>query len=396
MNKKTDKTDLMDKTDMSENMVKKRENNSEKKKDIIIMVVISLIVLLQIVFQVLKAVGVVSEPALLKTKVKEIDMFGDAVLNVKEIDLEYGDSVDISFSGGYEIKNIPYYPAFYGRKGDTVISDYFDYIVVANVGGAFINKSDVKPGEKVTIKLNERKRFIEEYKAYDVDQDKEKWEGQTDEEFINAREVDEGTVVAGIIHRGSSPTNPDFNRMELMDEYIQHHGINCIINLSESMDTIKSVKNLPAHTKEMLDNGQIIAVGMGVDFQDEDTKKALGKALVEMTERKGPYLIHCSYGKDRTGVVIAILQALCGATYQEIEDDYMLSYKNLHNINMNPDSDQYQLNVQRLEDELADIFEVQPTETPYIDMQAGARKYLLSCGMTDEQIDKLKSILEGK
>jgi hypothetical protein len=63
---------------------------------------------------------------------------------------------------------------------------------------------------------------------------------------------------------------------------------------------------------------------------------------------------------------------------------------------MNPDSNQYQLNVQRLEDELADIFEVQPTETPYIDMQAGARKYLLSCGMTDEQIDKLKSILEGK
>ena len=142
-----------------------------------------------------------------------------------------------------------------------------------------------------------------------------------------------------------------------MDEYIQHHGINCIINLSESMDTIKSVKNLPAHTKEMLDNGQIIAVGMGVDFQDEDTKKALGKALVEMTERKGPYLIHCSYGKDRTGVVIALLQALCGATYQEIEDDYMLSYKNLYNINMNPDSNQYQLNVQRLEDELADIFD---------------------------------------
>lgn len=42
-----------------------------------------------------------------------IDQFGDIVFDVKKTDLdqaglEYGDSVDFCFSGGYEIKAVPY------------------------------------------------------------------------------------------------------------------------------------------------------------------------------------------------------------------------------------------------------------------------------------------------
>jgi len=44
----------------------------------------------------------------------------------------------------------------------------------------------------------------------------------------------------------------------------------------------------------------------------------------------GPYLIHCTEGKDRAGFVSAVLEALMGADLQEIVADYMKSYENYY------------------------------------------------------------------
>lgn len=43
-----------------------------------------------------------------------------------------------------------------------------------------------------------------------------------------------------------------------------------------------------------------------------------------------PVLIHCEQGKDRTGVVIAIILSLCGVDRQVILDDYNKSYEGLY------------------------------------------------------------------
>lgn len=51
-------------------------------------------------------------------------------------------------------------------------------------------------------------------------------------------------------------------------------------------------------------------------------------ALVKfMNNVEGPYQLHCAIGTDRTGIVCAILSGLCGATYQQIEEDYCASRK---------------------------------------------------------------------
>lgn len=39
-------------------------------------------------------------------------------------------------------------------------------------------------------------------------------------------------------------------------------------------------------------------------------------------DHAGPYLVHCRLGSDRTGVVSALLAALCGASWAEIAADY--------------------------------------------------------------------------
>lgn len=37
-------------------------------------------------------------------------------------------------------------------------------------------------------------------------------------------------------------------------------------------------------------------------------------------------------GKDRTGYVCALLEGLCGATFDEIIDDYLITCSNFYNI----------------------------------------------------------------
>ncbi|WP_431682862.1 tyrosine-protein phosphatase [Kitasatospora sp. KL5] len=55
-----------------------------------------------------------------------------------------------------------------------------------------------------------------------------------------------------------------------------------------------------------------------------------GPATVALVRRlaapgAGPVLVHCASGKDRTGVVVAVVQTLLGATEQEVTGDFLRS-----------------------------------------------------------------------
>jgi hypothetical protein len=50
----------------------------------------------------------------------------------------------------------------------------------------------------------------------------------------------------------------------------------------------------------------------------------------EIAEAEGAVVVHCSAGRDRTGMVAAVLLALAGATHEDIADDYALA---VHGIN---------------------------------------------------------------
>jgi protein-tyrosine phosphatase len=51
----------------------------------------------------------------------------------------------------------------------------------------------------------------------------------------------------------------------------------------------------------------------------------IGKVLGELARADGPALIHCSAGKDRTGVTVAILMTLLGVSRQDVDHEYMRS-----------------------------------------------------------------------
>ena len=84
--------------------------------------------------------------------------------------------------------------------------------------------------------------------------------------------------------------------------------------------------------ERLVKNGQVITLNMGIDFSDPAFIAKLKDGLIFMGQHKGPFYVHCNEGKDRAGMVAAVLEALMGATVQQVADDYMLSYMNYFNV----------------------------------------------------------------
>ena len=65
-----------------------------------------------------------------------------------------------------------------------------------------------------------------------------------------------------------------------------------------------------------------------VDFLERN-RDGFGQALAAVADADGPVIIHCMGGKDRTGLVAALILRLAGVSLDEVGRDYSLSAPNL-------------------------------------------------------------------
>lgn len=107
-------------------------------------------------------------------------------------------------------------------------------------------------------------------------------------------------------------------------------------------------------------------------------------------ENKKPLILHCTAGKDRTGVYVALLLLLIGVDCDDIIADYLLSFAYLRKLakqtlKNNPDFPLAVLNPNP--NNMAAFLE------RFIEKYQSAEAYLLLIGLTAKEINELKNIL---
>jgi len=215
----------------------------------------------------------------------------------------------------------------------------------------------------------------------------------SDEIFANFRNIAVGNIAEGVLYRSSSPIDNQLGRAAYADKLIEEAGIETVVNLSDSIDAMKTylaAKDFASpYYAELAKNNKVIFLNMNLAYGSEEFRANVAKGLVFMVEHDGPYLVHCTEGKDRTGFISALLEALMGATKDEIVVDYMESYINYYGVE--PGTEKYNLIAQDVLDMLKVITGTGDLEKA--DLQTGARNYLIQGGMKPEQIEKLMNKL---
>lgn len=220
----------------------------------------------------------------------------------------------------------------------------------------------------------------------------------TVEEFANFREVHTTGMGEHKLYRSSSPIYLYLGRNYYVDSLAQAAGVTTFINLADSESSAYSNKG---YETTYYSTQNIIFLGVPPEFFSEIFKVGLVIGFRYMIEHEGPYLVHCTYGMDRTGFMIAVLEALMGATTEEIQDDYAKTFSNYFTV---VNGKQVALNEQQIDffkavvlRNLKAVYHAEGIDVPDtepIDWASATERYLEKLGVTQEEISDLKDRLK--
>ena len=335
----------------------------------------------------------------LKGKITSYNEFGAAMLSFTETDMTnagftLGDVISITIDDKKEIV-MPYYDGFYTRNGEFLCVAYPTYPSIcftANNIGLPKELTDLE-GHSVTVRMKEKGGCLDVQTALSMKYSNERIEypDLSDAEFANARTVKAGNIPSGILYRSSSPFSNDIKRDFYVSEYLQQEKVRTVLNLADNEEKMLSYKDIPPYSLSLWKEGNVILCPLKADPTADDYNNRLIEALKQLPSHPAPYLVHCMEGKDRTGYVCALLEGLCGATYEEIVADYLVTYDNYYYIN--PAKDPVLCNTLvslRLNTCLMFYANVSDeSQLPNIDYAKAFSSYLLSHGMTQQQLDAL-------
>ena len=211
----------------------------------------------------------------------------------------------------------------------------------------------------------------------------------TDEEFANFRMVSVSGIGEGKLYRSSSPVSTWGNRNSIADAAARRAGVRTFVNLA---DTDSSVKSHDRFAGSYYSTQKVIALGLGMKYQSSNFRDSLARGIREMAQSEGPYLIHCSLGKDRAGFVCALIECLMGASMQEVTEDYLVSFWNYFGIRKGTREYDYvaENEIVRF---LAQAFGVKSEDMTKINLADAAERYFRGIGVSVNEIAILREKL---
>ena len=326
----------------------------------------------------------------------------------------YGDSLNIKFTNGYELLDLPYYNGYYSDNKMPLLVGYPGYPYIRagfNNGDDMWLYGGLNDDDKADITLNKKGKYKDVQDALDIHYSDEQGD-LPDEVFGNFRNVKVGNLKENVLYRSASPVDNQHNRAPVVDRLITNK-VNTIINLSDNdMELQQHVKDggdSIRYASSIYEKGNIIALSMNMNFQSgledpapvlfsEFRNQAFSDKLILglrfMIEHDGPYLVHCVEGKDRTGFVVMVLSALMGATYDEIINDYMITYDNYYGINKKSQPSKYDIiKTKNIDVMLKTIVNDDSVDITKADYSKYCNQYLLDKGLSQNEINELKAKL---
>ena len=251
----------------------------------------------------------------------------------------------------------------------------------------------ITEGVEIKISLAQKGGYLAEMEVRELDSKRtnSRDDYASDEVFANFRPITVGNIAEGVLYRTSSPVNPELGRNAYADKLIENAGVKTIVNLADCRNTIAEYEGF-ADTYYAKQN--YVCLNMGVDMYAADAIEDLKNGLEFMVENPGPYAFHCTEGKDRAGYYAMLLEALMGATVQDIVADYMLSFENYYFVKA--DTEQWsKIAASNIEKDLIKLTGTKDiVEAGEADLAAAAEKYMIeTIGLTQEQVNTLKTNL---
>jgi protein tyrosine/serine phosphatase len=319
---------------------------------------------------------------------------------------ELGDIVTVAING-YDTLELPVAEA----SGDVPIAWFMlsaisgsDKLLLTMHNGQLaevLGITDVKKPIEVIISMKDKGGFkfgLEMRNVQYLDVYVENYPTLSIEEFANFREVRTTGMGKNKLYRSSSPIDPCLGRNLKADSLAKEAGVATFINLADAEEYAIAFNGFDSSYYSTKD---AIFLALPVEFFSKPFEEGLAKGFRYMIEHDGPYLVHCTYGMDRTGFTIAILEALMGATTEEIQADYAKTFSNYYYVT---DGKQIILNEQQVDFFKAVVLRnlkavyraegVNIPDTNNIDWASATAKYLETFGLTPEEISALKEKLK--
>lgn len=324
---------------------------------------------------------------------------------------DYGDSVDVLFSNGYKLEDIPYYNGYYVDAGKPLLIAYpgYEYIKAAvNYGEDIWQSGGLKAGkcpslyidaklkehDKADVLLREKGKYLDIQKASDISYSDDITKYPDVISFTNFRNIEMGKIAKGKVYRSASPCDDQHKRAPYVDELIKENGVNFILDLADNEVKIEryihSEDFSSPYFLSLYESDRVCPLGLNMNYLSEEFGDLVAQGFKVLAENEGPYLIHCTEGKDRTGFVCMLLEMLADCDYEDIKNDYMITYANYYQIDEESQPDKYLTILEKnLHGMLRKVIDDDAVDFRNADLSAYARAYLSKHGMSEEEMDSL-------
>jgi len=338
--------------------------------------------------------------------VSKDEKFGSALLNMSQEEFEaigfvLGDSCNIEFGNGYSLTDVPYYNGYYVKNGEPVIVAYPgnpSVSITLNNEGIW-EAAGLQNGDSVTITLNESGKYLAIQEALGQVYSFDRSDYPSGEAFSNFRAMTGGNLKENFLYRGASPVDNSRNRAPYTDGLLRNAQVKFVMDLADSeanMQKYLSAADFSSdYVKGLYNGGNVVLLDMGSAYTSAAYQSKVVTGLRAAMAAEGPVYIHCMEGKDRTGFVCFLLEALAGATYDEMLKDYMTTYRNYFKVSLEETPEKYNA--------IADLYfepfaaYLHGTEDAEAlraaDYTEDAIAYLRAGGMTDDEVEELKRFI---